>query len=82
LCRTQLAQEGKQGASEDDLEDDLEDDGGDAPAKPMRTTFELADTLFAEAELEDTDTVYLWLGVSPQPSHDPLLLCSRARRRT
>jgi hypothetical protein len=30
----------------------------------MTTTFELNDTLFAEAELEDTDTVYLWLGVS------------------
>lgn len=29
----------------------------------MRTTFELADTLYAEAELEETDTVYLWLGV-------------------
>jgi hypothetical protein len=30
----------------------------------MKTTFELNDTLYAEAELEDTDTVYLWLGVS------------------
>jgi hypothetical protein len=29
----------------------------------MRTTFELNDTLYAEAELEETDTVYLWLGV-------------------
>jgi hypothetical protein len=29
----------------------------------MKTTFELNDTLFAEAELEETDTVYLWLGV-------------------
>jgi hypothetical protein len=31
----------------------------------MKTTFELNDTLFAEAELEETDTVYLWLGVCP-----------------
>jgi hypothetical protein len=29
----------------------------------MKTTFELNDTLYAEAELEETDTVYLWLGV-------------------
>ena len=29
----------------------------------MKITFELNDTLFAEAELEETDTVYLWLGV-------------------
>ena len=35
------------------------------------TTFELNETLYSEAELEDTDVVYLWLGVlSPyyQPS--------------
>ena len=31
--------------------------------KPFSTTFELNDTLYAEAQLEDTDTVYLWLGV-------------------
>ena len=46
----------------DDLDDDeLEHDGG--KPVPIRTTFELADTLYAEAELEETDTVYLWLGV-------------------
>lgn len=44
---------------EDD--DDLDEDEGEK--KPLRTTFELNDTLYAEAELEDTDTVYLWLGV-------------------
>lgn len=32
------------------------------------TTFELNETLYAEAELEDTDVVYLWLGVLP-PRH-------------
>ena len=31
--------------------------------KPLKTTFELNDTLFAEAELDDSDTVFLWLGV-------------------
>lgn len=55
-------QEGK-GKAADDLDaddDDLEEEGSE---KPMTTTFELNDTLYAEAELEDTDTVFLWLGV-------------------
>ncbi|THH15867.1 hypothetical protein EW146_g4685 [Bondarzewia mesenterica] len=52
---------------EDDLEDDL-DDEGDAK-KPLRTTFELADTLYAEAELEETDSVYLWLGANVMLSY-------------
>lgn len=47
---------------EDDLDED-EDADESSPKKPLRTTFELNDTLYAEAELEDTDTVYLWLGV-------------------
>ena len=49
----------------DDLDDDEledEDEHGGKPV-PIKTTFELADTLYAEAELEETDTVYLWLGV-------------------
>lgn len=53
-------QEGK-GTAQDDLEDDLAEE--DALSKPLKTTFELNDTLYAEAELEETDTVYLWLGV-------------------
>lgn len=56
--------EGKNASAEDDLEDDdLGDD--DISGKPLTTTFELNDTLYAESELEDTDTVYLWLGVCP-----------------
>ncbi|KAF8963295.1 Prefoldin subunit-domain-containing protein [Flammula alnicola] len=51
---------------EDDLEDLEEEDG---PAKPLKTTFELNDTLYAEAELEDTDTVYLWLGANVMLSY-------------
>ncbi|VDC04666.1 unnamed protein product [Peniophora sp. CBMAI 1063] len=60
--------EGKKPASgdEDDLEDDLEDD---AEPKPLVTTFELADTLYAEAELEDSDTVHLWLGANVMLSY-------------
>jgi hypothetical protein len=60
--------EGKRASTEedgddaDDLEDDLDGDENGKPA-PIRTTFELADTLYAEAELEETDTVFLWLGV-------------------
>ncbi|KAF9488084.1 hypothetical protein BDN71DRAFT_1403809, partial [Pleurotus eryngii] len=41
---------------EDDLEDNL--DRNDM-RKPLQTTFELNDMLFAEAELEDTDTVFM-----------------------
>jgi len=52
----------------DDLEEELDDDNGGEPA-PIRTTFELADTLYAEAELEETDTVYLWLGANVMLSY-------------
>lgn len=41
--------------------DDLTD--AEDSRKPLKTTFELNDTLFAEAELDDSDTVFLWLGV-------------------
>jgi hypothetical protein len=54
-----LKQEGKGKASDED--DDLEEEVASTKAT---TTFELNDTLYAEAELQDTDTVYLWLGVS------------------
>lgn len=49
----------------DDLLDDDDDDGtkedGDGP---LKTLFELNDTLYAEAEVEETGEVGLWLGVS------------------
>lgn len=51
---------------EDDLDDLDEGEGSGASAK---TTFELNDTLYAEAELEETDTVFLWLGVRPPCYH-------------
>ena len=54
-------QEGKSKAK-DELDDDLEDED-ESTGGALKTTFELNDTLYAEAELEDTDTVYLWLGV-------------------
>ncbi|KAH9943661.1 Prefoldin subunit 3 [Amylocystis lapponica] len=74
LSMVEFLQERREGKSkvgdDDDLEDDedLEEDGGDVP-KPLRTTFELNDTLYAEAELEDTDTVYLWLGANVMLSY-------------
>jgi len=59
---------GADGDQED--EDDLEDeDDAEATKKPIRTTFELNDTLYAEAELEDTDTVHLWLGANVMLSY-------------
>jgi hypothetical protein len=59
-----LLQEGKQKAT---LGDD-DDDGSD---EPLKTTFELNDTLYAEAELEESDVVYLWLGVRLLSSYLP-----------
>ena len=68
------SQEGKRRTDglEEVLDDlDLEDDT--TIKKPLVTTFELNETLYAEAELDDTDVVYLWLGVrSPYCS----LFCS------
>ncbi|KAF9007137.1 Prefoldin subunit-domain-containing protein [Cyathus striatus] len=55
-------------SDDDDLEDDLEDDDESA-SKTTKTTFELNDTLYAEAELEDSDTVYLWLGANVMLSY-------------
>ncbi|KAI6002411.1 Prefoldin subunit-domain-containing protein [Pisolithus orientalis] len=56
----------------DDQEDDLEEDdeNSDGAKKPLTTTFELNDTLFAEAQLDDTDTVYLWLGANVMLSYE------------
>ncbi|KAI6012952.1 Prefoldin subunit 3 [Pisolithus microcarpus] len=58
----------KAGDEEDDSEDDDEDSEG--TKKPLTTTFELNDTLFAEAQLDDTDTVYLWLGANVMLSYE------------
>ncbi|KAI0753332.1 Prefoldin subunit 3 [Daedaleopsis nitida] len=66
----QERRDGKSASTEGDLEDDdLEDDDDSASAKALTTTFELNDTLYAEATLEDTDTVYLWLGRTRLRSH-------------
>jgi hypothetical protein len=50
---------------EDEDEDDLEDgDGEGKKVEPLKTLFELNDTLYAEAEVEETGQVGIWLGVS------------------
>ncbi|GLB44336.1 putative binds specifically to cytosolic chaperonin (c-CPN) and transfers target proteins to it [Lyophyllum shimeji] len=59
---------GKAEEGDEDLED-LDEEEEKAAIKPLRTTFELNDTLFAEAELEETDTVYLWLGANVMLSY-------------
>ncbi|KAJ6498115.1 Prefoldin subunit-domain-containing protein [Mycena vitilis] len=70
LMMVEFLQERREGkgkaTEEDDLDDDLEEEGSQ---KPLTTTFELNDTLYAEAELEDTDTVFLWLGANVMLSY-------------
>ena len=76
-------QEGKSKASEDDDLADLDDEDESGSAKPIRTTFELNDTLFAEAEIEESDTVYLWLGVDPSLFMNPKAnIATDSNRRT
>lgn len=59
----------------DDLDDEEEEEKGD---DKLKTLFELNDTLYAEAEVEETGEVGLWLGVS---GHISLLFCNQHDRR-
>jgi len=59
---------GKSKAPEND-DDDPPDGDDDTSEKPMTTTFELNDTLWAEATLEESDMVYLWLGANVMLSY-------------
>ncbi|KAG8787469.1 hypothetical protein FRC12_015540 [Ceratobasidium sp. 428] len=59
----------KSPAKKDGDEDDLDQDEEDESNKKFITTFELNETLYAQAELEDTDTVYLWLGANVMLSY-------------
>jgi len=60
---------GKSASSENDEELDESEDEEEGTPKPMKTTFELNDTLYAEAELDGSDTVYLWLGANVMLSY-------------
>lgn len=37
--------------------------GEEEEPEPLKTNFELNDTLWAEATIKETGSVYLWLGV-------------------
>ncbi|TFK26927.1 prefoldin subunit [Coprinopsis marcescibilis] len=68
LDMVEFIRDRKAGSPEgEDEDDDLDDD--DSASQPLRTTFELNDTLYAEAELEDTGSVYLWLGANVMLSY-------------
>lgn len=57
-------EEEKLSDDEDDLDDlDDLDDEEKKEEQPMKTLFELNDTLYAEAEIIETGEVGLWLGV-------------------
>lgn len=45
-------------------EDDEESEGKLKAGKALKTLYELNDTLFAEAEVDEDGNVGLWLGVS------------------
>jgi len=51
--------------ADNDLEENIDNDDDEAP-KPLTTTFELNDT---EAAIEESDTVYLWLGANVMLSY-------------
>lgn len=57
---------GDDDADEDEDEDldDLDEEEGEAKEDKLKSLFELNDTLYAEAEVEETGEVGLWLGVS------------------
>ncbi|KZO97581.1 Prefoldin, subunit 3 [Calocera viscosa TUFC12733] len=60
-----LGKKAKKDDDDDDLDDDLEDEDDEAADDaPLKTTFELNDTLYAEAEIEESELVYLWLGAN------------------
>ncbi|KAF2266222.1 Prefoldin, subunit 3 [Lojkania enalia] len=55
-------------------------------SEPLKTTFELNDTLYAKAEIPPTDEVYLWLGANvmlayPIPEAEELLKSKLATAR-
>lgn len=57
------------GEDEDDLDDlddldDVDESGKEGGEEKLKTLFELNDTLYAEAEVDENGQVGLWLGVS------------------
>lgn len=67
LGQPMLEEENTGGDEIDEDDDDLDDElDGDEEGKDekLKTLFELNDTLYAEAEIQETGEVGLWLGVS------------------
>jgi hypothetical protein len=54
--------------SDDEDEDEDEDVDEEKEKEPLKTLFELNDTLYAEAEVEENGQVGIWLGVSSSSS--------------
>lgn len=64
----------------DELDADDDDDDSESKlkvGKPLKTLYELNDTLFAEAEVDEDGNVGLWLGVSPMLA----FLCFLAKQK-
>jgi hypothetical protein len=89
--RKALGEEDEEEEKGDDLDDDDIDallDGDEEEEdkdKPLTTLFELNDTLYAEAQVQETGEVGLWLGVSggwggADPRQTPCS-CTPSRRR-
>ncbi|EJU00265.1 Prefoldin subunit 3 [Dacryopinax primogenitus] len=60
LAMVEFLKDRRTKTEEEDMDKDLDDDGVDEA--PLKTTFELNDTLYAEAEI--SEMVYLWLGAN------------------
>lgn len=63
----------------DDDDDDELEEGDGKKVEPLKTLFELNDTLYAEAEVEETGQVGIWLGVSDL--HSSLLITINSSRQ-
>ena len=62
--RKMLGEVVEEDKDEDDEFDDLHEEEEGKEEAPLKTLFELNDTLYAEAEIQETGEVGLWLGVS------------------
>ncbi|KAK1926459.1 prefoldin subunit [Papiliotrema laurentii] len=54
----------KEEEENEDDEDDLDEEEGEGKEDKLKTLFELNDTLYAEAEVDETGQVGLWLGAN------------------
>ncbi|KAH7103743.1 Prefoldin, subunit 3 [Auriculariales sp. MPI-PUGE-AT-0066] len=69
LDMVHFMQEQQNPATDDDDDLDADDDGDGAKSGSIRTSFELNETLYAEADITPSDSVYLWLGANVMLSY-------------